>query len=64
MTHWWSMLMKKTFRVVYSTCEYVTVDTENCKTDDEIVDLVCDQVGADALEILYVDDEKGEAIYG
>ena len=39
MTHWWSMLMKKTFRVVYSTDEYVTVDTENCKTDDEIVDL-------------------------
>lgn len=31
--------MKKTFRVVYSTDEYVTVDTENCKTDDEIVDL-------------------------
>ena len=30
---------------------------------DEIVDLVCDQVGAEALEILYVDDEKGEAIY-
>ena len=30
---------------------------------DEIVDLVCDQVGADALEILYVDDEKGEPFY-
>lgn len=48
--------MKQTFRVVYSTDEYVTVDKENCKTDDEIVDLVCDQVGADALEILYIDD--------
>ena len=56
--------MKQTFRVVYSTEKYVTVDTENRKTDDEIVDLVCDQVGAEALEILYVDDEKGEAIYG
>lgn len=56
--------MKKTFRVVYSTDEYVTVVCIDCKTDDEIVDLVCDQVGADALEILYVDDEKGEAIYG
>ena len=56
--------MKKTFRVVYSTYKYVTVETDDCKTDDEIVDLVCDQVGADALEILYVDDEKGEAIYG
>lgn len=55
--------MKQTFRVVYSTYKYVTVDTENCKTDDEIVDLVCDQVGADALEILYIDDENGEAIY-
>ena len=55
--------MKQTFRVVFSTYEYVTVDTENCKTDDEIVDLVCDQVGAYALEILYIDDENGEAIY-
>ena len=55
--------MKKTFRVVFSTDEYVTVDTDDCKTDDEIVDLICDQVGAEALEILYVDDEKGEAIY-
>nr|DAH74674.1 MAG TPA: hypothetical protein [Caudoviricetes sp.] len=27
--------MKQTFRVVYSTEKYVTVDTENCKTDDE-----------------------------
>lgn len=51
-------------RRLYSTEKYVTVDTDDCKTDDEIVDLVCDQVGADALEILYVDDEKGEAIYG
>ena len=55
--------MKQTFRVVYSTEKYVTVDTDDCTTDDEIVDLVCDQVGAEALEILYVDDEKGEAIY-
>ena len=55
--------MEQTFRVVYSTEKYVTVDTDECKTDDEIVDLVCDQVGADALEILYIDDEKGEAIY-
>lgn len=55
--------MEQTFRVVYSTDEYVTVDTENCKTDDEIVDLVCDQVGADALEIFYIDDEKGEPFY-
>ena len=55
--------MKQTFRVVYITEKYVTVDTENCKTDDEIVDLVFDKVEADALEILYIDDEKGEAIY-
>ena len=55
--------MKQTFRVVYSTYKYVTVDTENWKTADEFVDLICDQVGAEALEILYIDDEKGEAIY-
>lgn len=55
--------MKQTFRVVYSTYKYVTVETDDCKTDDEIVDLVCDQVGADALGILYVDDEKGEPFY-
>lgn len=55
--------MKQTFRVVYITDEYVTVDTENCKTDDEIVDLIFDKMKADALEILYIDDEKGEAIY-
>lgn len=55
--------MKQTFRVVYSAEKYVTVDTENCKTDDEIVDLVCKQV-SDALEIFYIDDEKGEEIYG
>ena len=52
-----------TLRVVYSTYKYVTVDTENCKTDDEIVDLVCDQVEADALEIFYIDDEEGEPFY-
>lgn len=56
--------MKQTFRVVYSTDEYVTVDTDDCKTDDEIVDLVCNQVEADALEILYVDDKEGEPLYG
>lgn len=55
--------MKQTFRVVYSTYKYVTVETDDCKTDDEIVDLVCDQVEADALEILYIDDEKGEPFY-
>lgn len=56
--------MKQTFRVVYSTDEYVTVDTENCKTKDEVIDLILDKMKADALEILYVDDENGEAIYG
>lgn len=55
--------MKQTFRVVFSTEEYVTVDTENCKDEDEIVDLVCGQVGAEALEIFYIDDEKGEPFY-
>lgn len=56
--------MKQTFRVVYSKELYVTVDTENCKDEDEIVDLVCDQVPTEALEIFYIDDDKGEAIYG
>lgn len=56
--------MKQTFRVVYSKELYVTVDTENCKDEDEIVDLVCNQVPAEALEIFYIDDEKGEEIYG
>lgn len=55
--------MKQTFRVVYSKELYVTVDTENCKDEDEIVDLVCDQVPAEALEIFYIDDEKGEPFY-
>ena len=55
--------MKQTFRVVYSKELYVTVDTKNCKDEDEIVDLVCDQVGAEALEIFYIDDEKGEPFY-
>lgn len=56
--------MEQTFRVVYSKELYVTVDTDDCKTDDEIVDLVFGQVESDALELLYIDDEKGEAIYG
>lgn len=56
--------MKQTFRVVYSTEKYVTVDTENCKDEDDVIDLVFGQVEADALELLYIDDEKGEAIYG
>lgn len=56
--------MKQTFRVVFSTDEYVTVDTENCKTKDEIVDLILDKMKADALEIFYIDDAKGEEIYG
>ena len=55
--------MKQTFRVVFSTDEYVTVDTDN-KTKDEIVDLILENLKADALEIFYIDDEKGEAIYG
>lgn len=55
--------MKQTFRVVFSTDEYVTVDTENCKTDDEIVDLILDKMKAIPLEVFYIDDEKGEAIY-
>lgn len=55
--------MKQTFRVVYSTDEYVTVDTENCKKDDEIVDLILDKMKAVPLEVLYIDDEKGEPFY-
>lgn len=56
--------MKQTFRVVFSTDEYVTVDTENCKTNDEIVDLILENLKADALELFYIDDAKGEEIYG
>lgn len=55
--------MKKTFRVVYSTDEYVTVDTENCKDEDEIVDLILDSMKAIPLEVFYIDDEKGEPFY-
>ena len=55
--------MKQTFRVVFSTDEYVTVDTDN-KTKDEIVDLILENLKADALEIFYIDDEKGDQIYG
>lgn len=55
--------MKQTFRVVFSTDEYVTVDTDN-KTKDEIIDSILENLEADALEIFYIDDEKGEAIYG
>lgn len=55
--------MKQTFRVVYSTDEYVTVDTENCKTDDEVVDLILDSMKAIPLEVFYIDDEKGEPFY-
>ena len=56
--------MKQTFRVVYSREQYVTVDTDDCKTDVDVIDLVFGQVESDALELLYIDDEKGEAIYG
>lgn len=56
--------MKQTFRVVYSREQYVTVDTDDCKTEDDVIDLVFGQVESDALELLYIDDEKGEAIYG
>lgn len=56
--------MKQTFRVVFSTDEYVTVDTDDCKTEDDVIDLVFGQVESDELELLYIDDEKGEAIYG
>ena len=56
--------MKQTFRVVYSVEKYVTVDTENCKDEDDVIDLVCDQVGAEMADLLYIDDDKGEAIYG
>lgn len=55
--------MKQTFRVVFSTDEYVTVDTDNCKTDDEIYDLILENLKADALEIFYIDDEKGKPFY-
>ncbi len=54
--------MKQTFRVVYSVEKYVTVDTDN-KTKDEIVDLILENLKADALEIFYIDDEKGEPFY-
>ena len=56
--------MEQTFRVVYSKELYVTVDTDNCKTDDEIYDLILENLKADAFEIFYIDDDKGEAIYG
>ena len=56
--------MQKTFRVVFSTDEYVTVDTDDCKTDDEIYDLILENLKADAFEIFYIDDEKGEPFYG
>lgn len=56
--------MKQTFRVVFSTDEYVTVDTDNCKTKDEVIDLIIENLKADALEIFYIDDAKGEEIYG
>ena len=56
--------MKQTFRVVFSTDEYVTVDTENCKTKDEVIDLIIENLKADALEIFYIDDAKREEIYG
>lgn len=55
--------MKQTFRVVYSTDEYVTVDTDGCKTDDEIVDLILDKMKAIPLEVFYIDDEKGETFH-
>lgn len=55
--------MKQTFRVVYSTDEYVTVDTDDCKTEDEVIDLILDKMKADALEIYYIDDEEGEPFY-
>jgi len=55
--------MKQTFRVVYSTDEYVTVDTDDCKTDDEIVDLILDKMKAIPLEVFYIDDEKGEPFH-
>ena len=54
--------MKQIFRVVFSTEEYVTVDTDN-KTKDEIIDLILENIKADALEIFYIDDEKGEPFY-
>ena len=53
--------MKQTFRVVFSTEEYVTVDTDN-KTKDEIIDLILENIKADALEIFYIDDEKANYI--
>lgn len=56
--------MKQKFRVVFSTDEYVTVDTDDCKTKDDVIDLILENLKTDALEILYIDDEKGEAIYG
>lgn len=55
--------MKQTFRVVFSTDEYVTVDTENCKTKDEVIDLILDKMKAVPLEVFYIDDEKGEPFY-
>ena len=55
--------MKQTFRVVFSTEEYVTVDTDDCKTKDEIFDLILENLKADALEIFYIDDEKGKPFY-
>lgn len=61
--YWEDLQMKQTFRVVFSTDEYVTVDTENCKTDDEIVDLILDKMKAIPLEVFYIDDEKGEPFY-
>lgn len=55
--------MKQTFRVVFSTDEYVTVDTDDCKTEDEIFDLILENLKADALEIFYIDDEEGDPFY-
>ncbi len=55
--------MKQTFRVVYSVEKYVTVDTENCKDEDDIVDLILDKMKAIPLEVFYIDDEKGEPFY-
>lgn len=55
--------MKQTFRVVYSREQYVTVDTDDCKTEDDVIDLVFGQVESDALELLYIDDEEGDPFY-
>lgn len=54
--------MKQTFRVVFSTDEYVTVDTDG-KTKKEIIDSIIENLEADALEIFYIDDEEGDPFY-